>query len=186
MGRRPGTGLNRDAVLRAAIAVVEEEGADALGTARVAARLGIRPASVYHHVDGNEALRLEVAVEGWRRLVASLPAPTADADATLRAFAWAYRAFALANPRWYAVMTRAPFDPAHPELLAVTASAARALVTLDLPGDELLHAIRGLRAVVHGFVALELAGQMRLAVPPEASFGWLLDRVVPAFAARPR
>lgn len=186
MGRRRGPALDAGDVIRAAIAVVEADGPDALGTARVAAALGIQPASIYHHVAGNDALRLAVAVEGWRRLVAALPAPCGDADATLRRFAWSYRWFALANPHLYALMTRVPFDPTHPELLAVTAAAAEALGPLALAPVDTLHAIRGLRAVVHGFVALELAGQMRLAVPPEDSFAWLLDLVVPALATGPR
>lgn len=174
MGRRKGPPLTREEVLAAALAVVRERGADALGTASVARELGIRPPSLYHHFEGNDALRYAVAVEGWRRLVDALPPPSPDLPATLRGFAHAYRRFALDNPDLYRVMTRTPFDPTDPALLAVSARAWSAVVALGVPADEALHAVRALRAAVHGFVDLELAGQVRLGVPADESFEWLV------------
>lgn len=176
MGRRKGPALTRQDVLDAGLDVVETQGASALGTAAVAGVLGIRPPSIYHHFAGNEALAYAVAVEGWRRLVASLPAP--GPDLTLRALAHAYRQFALDHPALYRLMTSTPFDPADPALLAVWARAAQALAALDLEPREALHALRGLRAALHGFVHLELAGQVRLGVPADESFEWLVDLVL--------
>ena len=40
---------------------------------------------------------------------------------------------------------------------------------------------RGLRAAVHGFVHLEVSGQMKLAVAPEESFSWLVDLAIAGF-----
>ncbi|MCB9698668.1 MAG: WHG domain-containing protein, partial [Alphaproteobacteria bacterium] len=137
--------------------------------------LGIRPPSVYHHFAGNDALRHAVAVEGWKALVASLPAPGDDPADALRGFARAYRAFALANPALYRLMTRVPFDPTDPALLEVTARGFAALQRLGIPPDQALHAIRALRAAVHGFVDLELSGQVRLGVPADDSFEWLVE-----------
>ena len=178
MGRRKGAALTRPDVLAAAVRVVEARGPDALGTAFVAEELGIRASSIYHHFAGNEALRGAVAVEGWARLVAELPAPAGSPADALRHFARAYRGFALQHPALYRVMTDAPFDPTDPGLLAVASRAMAVLSGLPVPADEVLHAVRGLRAAVHGFVDLELAGQVRLGVPADQSFEWLLEVVV--------
>ena len=105
----------------------------------------------------------------------ALPEPGADPARALRGFAVAYRSFALAHPALYRLMTRVPFDPTDPALLAVTARAVGALGPLGIPPDEALHAIRALRAAVHGFVDLELAGQVRLGVPADDSFEWLVS-----------
>jgi len=45
-------------------------------------------------------------------------------------------------------------------------------------GNDALHATRGLRAIIHGFVSLDAAGGFRLKLDLEES----LDRVLVAFA----
>lgn len=183
MARKPGPALTREQVIEAALGVVDAEGPEALGTSRVARALGIRPPSLYHHFDGNDALRLAVAVAGWERLVAALPPVEGDLAASLAAYAAAYRAFALDHPALYRVMTETPFDPGDADLLAVTAKGMQRLAGLGLLGDDALHAIRGLRAALHGYVHLEVSGQVRLPVSSDESFDWLVDRVVAAITA---
>jgi AcrR family transcriptional regulator len=178
MGRRSGAALTRDDLVAAAIRVLERRGVDALGTASVASELGIRPPSVYHHFEGNDALRFAAATEGWRRLLTALPEPSTDGSASLAEYARAYRAFALANRALYQLMTTTPFDPTDPALLEVAARAADVLAPLRLEGDDVLHGLRGLRAAIHGFVALELAGQVQLALPADTSFEWLIQRLI--------
>src|SRR5689334_9393027 len=48
--------LSRDVVLAAALALVDEEGADALTLRRLADRLGVNPMAAYHHVHGKDAI----------------------------------------------------------------------------------------------------------------------------------
>ena len=45
-------------------------------------------------------------------------------------------------------------------------------------GDDALHATRGLRAIIHGFVSLDAMGAFRLKLDLAESF----DRVLAAFA----
>ena len=54
MPRRPA--LDRAAVVAAGLALVQEEGADALGINRLARKLGIKPPSLYNHVKSGEDL----------------------------------------------------------------------------------------------------------------------------------
>jgi hypothetical protein len=56
--------------------------------------------------------------------------------------------------------------------------ALAALAAYDLSTDEALHAVRGLRAIVHGFVALEAAGGFGLPLDVDESFRRLLDAFI--------
>src|SRR6266567_4569941 len=50
-----------------------------------------------------------------------------------------------------------------------------------LPGlnhEDAIHAIRGLRSIVHGFISLEVAGGFGMPVDLDASFHWLIDAFV--------
>ncbi|MFH8558388.1 TetR family transcriptional regulator [Streptomyces celluloflavus] len=64
MGRPHTPLLGTDRIIREALALIDAEGADAFSLPRLAARLGIRTPSLYHHVTGRAAV-----VEGVRRLV---------------------------------------------------------------------------------------------------------------------
>ncbi|MFE7663129.1 TetR/AcrR family transcriptional regulator [Streptomyces celluloflavus] len=79
-----------DRIIREALALIDAEGADAFSLPRLAARLGIRTPSLYHHVTGRAAV-----VEGVRRLVVEEMDTSAFADrpwdAALTAWARSYR-----------------------------------------------------------------------------------------------
>ena len=60
MGRR--RGLDRDDVVAAAIAIVDEEGLDALSLRAVAEALDVQAPSLYSHVDGLTGLLDELSI----------------------------------------------------------------------------------------------------------------------------
>jgi AcrR family transcriptional regulator len=96
---RPGEpALTREAILAAALALVDEQGIEALSMRKLAARLRVDPMSIYHHVPNKAAL-----VSGLVRLVfTEMPGSFATAEGTWpeRVCAWAraYRDLALAHP----------------------------------------------------------------------------------------
>jgi hypothetical protein len=73
---------------------------------------------------------------------------------------------------------RAP-DPDDAEHLAVAAEAVGVLSAVlagyEVTGDDAIHAIRGLRVVLHGFVTLEAAGGFGLPQSVDETFGRLID-----------
>lgn len=88
--------LTRQAILTAALALVDEQGIDALSMRRLAAALKVDPMSIYHHVPNKAAL-----VSGLVQTVFSemaLPAPGGSWPVQVRAWARAYRDLALAHP----------------------------------------------------------------------------------------
>jgi AcrR family transcriptional regulator len=158
----PRAGLNPVAVVDAALAVVDERGPDALTLAAVAARTGVAAPSLYKHVDGLPALRDQVRVrvldEMTDRFVAAVQGRAGDdAVATLMR---AYRAYVRQHPHRYAAVPPNPLgDPA-------LADAGRRMLDVflavlreyGLTRSPAIHAIRCLRAVVHGFASLEASG----------------------------
>ena len=177
MPRRKGPALDREQVVAAAIEVVNEFGPEACGVNRVARHLGIKPPSLYNHVEGNADLREAVALEGTRRLYgATTLAPGCD---PLRNLANDFRFWVKANAGLYRLMSATSLDPADPRFSPTIRKGldtyAQVMASRGLEGDAAIHAIRAVRSAVHGFVLLELEGQFRLGFDTETSWDYLID-----------
>ena len=59
----PRRGLSRAAVVETAARLADRDGYDALTLGAVAADAGVRPPSLYNHVDGLAGLRRELGIE---------------------------------------------------------------------------------------------------------------------------
>lgn len=185
MGR---AGLSRAAVADAAAALVDEVGWDALTLSLLAARLGVKVPSLYKHVSSLAALRADLATRALGELRAALTGATVgrSGPAAVRALATAYRDYARRHPGRYAATVGAPTpdDEAHRRAAAsVTALVYAVLDRCGLDGDAAVDATRALRAVVHGFVHLELAGGFGLPHDTDRSFAYLVDRLVAGLTA---
>lgn len=177
----PRAGLDAETVVAAAAELADAEGLQALTLAGLAARLGVRSPSLYVHVGGLDDLRTRLAVRGARELTAALQAAAAGrarSDA-LHAVADAYRAYAHAHPGAYAAMQRAPGNrgDADPEITAAAAALIDVLVAVlqgyELHDEDAIHAVRMVRAALHGFVSLEREGGFAMPIDLEESY-WRL------------
>lgn len=177
--------LNRERVVAEAARLVDESaakgagGVETLSMATLAEALRIRPPSLYNHVASLDDLRYGMALLASRRLLAVLRQAAAQhaGREALSYMAFAYRRFALEHPGIYPLTIRAP-GPDQPEL-AETAQELLNLLLLALAsmgwvGDDALHAVRGFRALLHGFVSLEGAGGFAMPLDREESFRRLL------------
>lgn len=183
--------LDRAQVVAAAVAVADAEGLESVTLARLAAGLGIRIPSLYNHVAGLDGLRAAMALWGVTQLGDAMRRAAvgrAGADA-VRAIATAYRSFALAHPGVYPLTQRAPA----PDDAALTAAGEEVvgivlavLAPYGLDDDEMLHAVRGLRSLLHGFVDLEVGGGFGLPLSREASFEHLVTLFIDGLNARSR
>jgi len=156
-------------VVRAAADLIDRARTDEVLLGDLAAHLGVRTPSLYNHIAGQAGLRRELALRGLRELALRLgwAAMGRSADDALVAAAHAYRAFARERPGIYAATLRAP-DPgddarqaASEEVLVVMRAI---LASYNLGHEAEVHAVRGLRRLVHGFVSLEIAGGVGLPV----------------------
>ena len=177
----PRAGLDGGAVVAAAaeLADTNPEGLDAVTLTALADRLGVRTPSLYAHIDGLADLRRRLGARGARQLQVAIVTATSGRSGldALRALAGAYREFAHTHPGTYAAMQRAPEDDD-----SEAADAARELVDAiiaalsgyGLSGDDAIHAIRVVRAALHGFVSLEQLGGFRIPISLDETY----DRLV--------
>jgi AcrR family transcriptional regulator len=179
----PRAGLDAEAVVAAASSLADAEGLQALTLARLAERLGVRSPSLYAHVGGLDDLRTRLATRGARELTIALQAAAAGRARTdaLEAVADAYRSYAHAHPGAYAAIQRAPAaasepDPEHAvaaaELVDVLVAVLRGY---GLHGDDAIHAVRMLRAALHGFVSLEGEGGFAIPIDVDESYRRLVQ-----------
>jgi AcrR family transcriptional regulator len=180
MARRAGPSLDRTAVSAAAAELADREGLGGVTLATVAARLGVRTPSLYNHVAGLPGLRRELALLGLRELgqrMGRAVVGKAD-DRALEAIAHAYRAYAHEHPGVYAAAQQVPAagDAAWEAAGAEVVGIVRAVLAgYGLEGDDALHATRGLRGLLHGFVSLETGGGFGLPLDLDESFRRLLQ-----------
>jgi TetR/AcrR family transcriptional regulator, tetracycline repressor protein len=164
---RKGAGtLTRDAVIKAAICVIDEEGVEGVGMRTVARRLGVDAKSLYNYVDGKD--HLLDAVAEHILLGVALPEPTGSLDADLRTIGRTFRAATLAHPRAGAlVLTRQLSSSAG---LRPVASVLSVLRSAGCGPEEAVHLLRTLLASVVGTLLREVAaGPTFGVVGPEAT-----------------
>lgn len=182
----PRARLDRAVVVDAAARLLNEEGVGALSLSRLASELGVRTPSLYNHVEGLSGLQRELALRNARMLADAFADATigkAGADA-VSALAEAFRAYIKRNPGVYLASQRVT-ESDHPDDDELHAAMARAvqivmtvLASFGLDGDDGLHAVRALRATVHGFATLEIAGGFGLPLDCDESFRRLVQMLI--------
>ncbi len=176
-------GLDRASVVEEAARLLTEEGIEQLSLGRLAERLGVRTPSLYNHVAGLTGLKHDLALYCSRELLGRLTRATIGKSRreAIFALANAFRDYAREAPARYALTLGSP-DPDDQELQDVArqnVDIARAvLAPYKLGEDEVIHAIRSLRSIVHGFISLEIAGGFGMPVDLNASFQWLISMFV--------
>jgi AcrR family transcriptional regulator len=181
MLRRPR--LDQAAVVTAAAELVNEEGIEALTLSRLAGRLGIRPPSLYNHIDNLADLYRKLALLNARSLGDRMGSAAIGRSGSqaVAAIAQAYRAYIKENPGVYLASLRASGnqDPPDLELREAEERAVRVvlavLASYALDEEDALHAVRGLRSLVHGFASLEIAGGFGLPLDCDESFRRLVE-----------
>lgn len=167
---------NREQLVQQARLMIEGEGVEQLSLAKLAALFGVKAPSLYKHFASKAALLQAVNLQTAQALVATIRAMVDATPGEMRvrllAVAQAYRTFAMANPQTYALLfgnlppAMRP-DPAQLEALALPLQALTAQVA---GAAASLAMLRGMWALVHGFVTLELNGQFQRGGDLEATF----------------
>ncbi len=180
----PRVGLTPSTVVDAALALIDQDGLDALTLTAVAHNLGVRTPSLYNHVAGLDDLRERMAAKALSDLADALEA-VADHDDP-RAPLVAYRGWARDNPSRYALVpvpaasSDAVTNPPSVRLVGlVTTWAGR----FGLHDDEAVHAARAMRSALHGFCTIETAGGFGLPVDVEDSFRVLVELLMAGLRA---
>jgi AcrR family transcriptional regulator len=181
--RRPRRRLDKSAVVRAAADLVNAFGWEALSLGKLAGALGVQPPSLYNHIDSLAGLARELTLLSTRELGERLAdaAIGQSGPEAVSSLARAYRQYIKENPGVYLMGVRsaafqnppdADLQAAQSRVLGVTLAA---MAAFGLSEPDALHAIRGLRSLVHGFATLEIAGGFGLPLDCDESFRRLLE-----------
>lgn len=158
---------NRENIVDTAIALIERDGVENLSLSSVAAELGIKAPSLYRYVESKEALLHAVIEQTYLKLFEVYDAVLEEVDGSpaerLLNLAKAHYCFAHENPNTYmlAYFTANPDFSGNPNMLRERAIAAQQIIQEISGKENALPAYRGLLALVHGYVMLELNGQFR-------------------------
>jgi AcrR family transcriptional regulator len=179
--------VTREKILAQAVVMIEKKGA--LSLQDLARKLGIRAPSLYRYFDSRERLMAAVGLTGYRKLADFIRATTRR-DPSLRAAAWAIRRFARKHPGLYRTMNETDARHEDPqEAREVTREVLAAAFGERVPDDRISSlgaALTSIRAFVHGFAMLEIAGQFQNERQLDRSFEAGLDALLAAFEAQLR
>lgn len=178
-------------LLKEAVALVNRHGLDSLSMNDLAQALNVRPPSLYSHVAGLDEVKRLLALHGLAELNADAMRVTIGKSGpdAVRALLNGYRNFAEKNPGLYAATVPTPPRSDREwsgavDLLMSTFLAA--LQQYGLRGADAVHALRGLRSLVHGFVAMETSAAFKNPVSRDESFAWLIDSFLASLGNRAR
>lgn len=187
----PRVGLTPTGVVVAAAELIDELGVQGLSMGVLAGRLGVKPPSLYKHVDGLADVVHRIAVQATTDLADEIRDATqgkAGSDA-LPAAAKAMRAYFARHPGCAAVANSVrpagPDDPIIEARERVLQSYAAVLSGYDLDPVQQVHAVRLLRSVLHGFTALEADDGFQMSTSVDDSFAWMIDLIDRGLQAAP-
>lgn len=159
-----------NALVRAAVELLEEGGAAELSLRAAARRAGVSTAAPYRHFADRGALVSAVAAVGYRELAEHLAAvhPTPTTPDDLAAVGVAYVEFALARPGLFRVMFAEPCDPTDSERAAAAAAInayVESIVQRAFPDADPEPMATAVWALVHGLAFLHLDGKFDTSSP---------------------
>jgi len=171
---------DRKTIVETASGLIEQGGVENLSLSKLASQLGIKAPSLYRHIASKEALLQAVIELTYLRLFDAYDIALASADEEpvdqLIKLSQAHREFAHANPNTYmlAYSTPDPEFPADPDMLLERAITIQQIM-MQISGEEnSLKALRGVLALIHGFISLELNGQFRRGGDLSETFGAII------------
>lgn len=175
--RRP---LDRPSVLRAAIAVIDQDGPGACTMRAVAARLGVEPMSLYWHVANKDDL-LDGVVVTFLEGVATPAAGAGDWRDRVRAFAASFRGLVLDHPNVALLVAQRPATG----YVAAKRAAAVLLRDLERAGFAPARAIDVARMVARFVLGVSMAEAATSVAPSPRPAGGAgeIDGLLAAVAA---
>ena len=176
----PRAGLDARTITTAAAAIVESGGPASLTLACVATDLGVAPPSLYKHIAGLDDLLVRVSALAFGRLADDLTTAALgrSGQSALVEVAKAYRRFAVEHAGLYS-LTQVASESGSTEQQAEITRAVGVLEVVvrsyDVPNDLSPHAVRVVRAGLHGFADIEGRGGFQLPYSVDESFDVLVD-----------
>lgn len=179
----PRIGLDLNRIIHTAVEIADYEGIEALTLASLARKLSVKPPSLFNHIDGLPSLKRDLTLYGLNLLFEKLKTAIDDKKKhiALLAMAKAYIEFAREHPGIYELTVKAPEkDDFEVERVSnnIIELLVRVLEDYNFEKDTMIHTIRGLRSLLHGFASLEKKGGFGLPHSTEESFDYIINAFI--------
>lgn len=177
-------GLSSEAVIEAAIELINEKGYHGYSMRELAARLHIKPSSLYNHIEGMEQLNVAVGLSGIRHLEQLLWEAARDKEPGegIMAMAESYRDFARSSPELYQAlieMRTSDSEELKKEILKTVAPFRSVIGAVLKDSGKVTHYQRFLRSILHGFVSLEKEGYLvKGPIHSDESFHYIIEQFI--------
>ncbi|GKU80374.1 TetR family transcriptional regulator [Paenibacillus sp. L3-i20] len=174
-------------IIAAAAEITDTVGVEEVTLASLASRLGVRSPSLYNHVDGLPALKSHLTTHGLNQLSEAIKTAAIKKQGieSILSIADAYLLFARNHPGLYEMTLRAPTEE-QPEQMRLGSEIVETLVialsSYMLPEEQAVHAVRGLRSILHGFASIERSGGFGMAIGVDTSITFVIDRFLRGLA----
>lgn len=158
------TQITVEQIIATARQMIEAEGVDQLSLNQLSKALGVKTPSLYRYIKSRTHLLYLVVEDTIEELFNAMqPALASPGTARQRVLniAGIYRAFAHQHPISYGLAFTNTIPELKPGQQVHLILAYQELIAEISGEDNSLVALRGLLALMHGFVMLELAGQFR-------------------------
>jgi AcrR family transcriptional regulator len=155
-----------DQILSQAERLIERNGVERFSLARLAEELNVRPPSLYRYVESKHDLLSQINKSFLSGMMQAMQKSGSESDNPVDQFLLileAYRSYALSRPHLYQMSFGLMSDQLRPdeEFLLQIALPLQSIIAQLAGIRDSLAALRGAFALVHGFVMLELTGQLR-------------------------
>lgn len=153
-------GLDKPMIIKAAANMADEKGIANVSLKALAAKLGIKPPSLYKHFSGLDELNKELMLYGYRSLenaVTKAAIGKAKDDAII-AICYAYRSFVFEHKGLFEAMQWYNMYQSEEHLQATQGTVAVLFQVLEGYGiteEQKVHIVRMLRGFLQGFSAIE-------------------------------
>lgn len=159
----PRQGLTRETIVQIAALLVEEEGYENLTLHKLAAKLNIKPASLYTHIKGIDELYESLGYLALSQLSAKILDVLKEKDRgeALRAVAVSYYGYAKHNPEMYRIIMKVPHSNSEKLVEAgrnVKSILFEILSQYTKEQSEIIYYSRYYHSILHGFISLEQTG----------------------------
>ena len=156
-------GLDKDIILKTAADLADAEGIANVTLKALAEKLGVKPPSLYKHINGLEELKKALMLYGWKSLEKKVTraAVGKSKEDAIRAIFYAYRDYVKEHPgvfeamQWYNMYQSEENLQATEEVVAVL---FQVLSAYDLQEEQKVHIVRMFRVFLQGFLMVEIHG----------------------------
>lgn len=157
--------LSSETLIEVAWQMIEDDGVEVFSMHKLAAHFNVKTPSLYRYHKKTELFREINAYTEYKLYQAIGAALQSDQSPTdkIRQIAHDYRQFGLSHPTTYGLLYTNTIDELRPDFEEGVRGVLpfQALMAHLSGEDKSLPALRGMLAIMHGFVMLELAGQLR-------------------------